>query len=91
MKPLFAGGPRVSTRTRGGMFLLAPLRGYIRSCTLLYAKTNVRPSLNCFILGRCLMGMRKLAETRRKYVHLLPSVSIPVQTFLGRSNMLKSH
>jgi hypothetical protein len=46
VRPLFAGGRGVSTRAQAGIVLLAPLRGHFRSCTLLYAKTNVLPSLN---------------------------------------------
>ena len=37
VKPLFAGGRGVSARTRGGMFLLAPLRSHsevAHYCTL---------------------------------------------------------
>jgi len=68
-----------------------PERGHFRSCTILYAKADVLPSLNRSIVGRCPKGTRNLAEARPKNVHLLQSVSISPWPFLGRSNILKMY
>ncbi len=65
--------------------------GHFRSCTLLYSKADVLPSLNRSVLGRCLKGRRKLASSCPKTVHLLRKVLIFLWPVLGRSNMLTTY